>query len=280
MQRHCIHRAGNIWGAFATFSFGFILLAAGSLRVKAACTTCDTYQTGVVWGTTAVNALKEASGIAASRRNDGVLWVHNDGSRERAYAFKYSGELLATFDFKNNVEDLEDIAIGPGPNAGTNYLYIGDIGGSAGTNTVRDSVQILRIPEPAVDPAWGADPLSLNFKDVEIFTLTYPDGSFDAETLMIDPVTGDVLIVTKQPTTSRVYRANLNAVTSGSTVALEFVVSVPFSNPSAGDISADGTQIILRREDAAAIWGALQQRIHQRGAGEGGRAGAGYWDAE
>ncbi len=229
-------------------------LPAIAWRAQAACATCDTFQSGVVWGSTAVNALTEASGIAVSRRNDGVLWVHNDGSRGRAYAFRYSGELLAAFDFKNNVEDLEDIAVGPGPVAGTNYLYIGDIGGNVGTNTARDTVKILRIPEPAVDSAWGTDPRSLNFKDVDAFTLTYPDGSYDAEALMVDPVAGDVVIVTKQPTFSRVYRANLNGAAPGSTVALEFIVSVQFSNPSAGDISPDGTQILLRRESAAAIW--------------------------
>ena len=117
-----------------------------------------------------MTALKEASGLAASARNPGVLWTHNDGSQGKIYALATNGSLLATFDV-NNVDDLEDIAVGPGPTNGVSYLYIGDIGGSAGTNGQRSSVKIIRVLEPPVDLAWATNSRSPEFDGRQIFTL-------------------------------------------------------------------------------------------------------------
>lgn len=230
-----------------------VCLAATTTRMRAACPTCASFDSGVISGVISFGALTEASGIAASARNPGVLWTHNDGSQGRIWALSTNGARLATYDL-NNVDDLEDIAVGPGPTPGLSYLYIGDIGGSQGTNVVRPEVKIDRIPEPAVDLAWASDPRSPNFNGRDNFTLVYPDGSFDAETLLVDPLTSDVWVVTKEPGVARFYRANLNAVPDNGTVVMEFVRSVAFDEASAGDISADGTQIVLRRENVAALW--------------------------
>jgi hypothetical protein len=230
-------------------------LCVAAFEARGACSPCLNYAPGVAWGIVEVNALSEASGIAASARNPGVLWTHNDGSRKKVFALDYTGALLATFNLDVTVSDVEDIAVGRGPVAGVSYLYLGDIGGSAGTNTVRGSVRVLRSPEPAVDRAWKGDPRSEDLAGTETFTLAYPDGSFDAETLLVDPLTGDLLIVTKQTGSARVYRTNLAGLTNGSTVTLQFVRAVSFSQAAGGDISADGTRIALRREDAAMVWG-------------------------
>ncbi len=223
------------------------------LTAPAACTTCADFQPGVSAGTVSINALTEASGIAASARNPGVLWTHNDGSSGKMFALSTNGALLATFDV-NNVADVEDIAVGPGPTNGVSYLYIGDIGGSVGTNIFRPHVKILRIPEPHVDLAWAGKPRSPAFDDVKTFTLVYPDGNYDAEALMVDPLSGDLFVLTKQTGVARLYRANLNAATNRATLTLEFRQAVAFHQVSAADISADGTQIVLRREDFAQLW--------------------------
>src|ERR1041385_2886181 len=55
-----------------------ICLVNGAL-LRAACPTCASYDSGVVAGIVSFSALNEASGIAASARNPGVLWTHNDG---------------------------------------------------------------------------------------------------------------------------------------------------------------------------------------------------------
>jgi hypothetical protein len=225
-----------------------------SLRLHAACTGCTTFDPGVSLGTVSFNALSEASGLAASRRNYMVLWSHNDGSRNNIYAMTTNGTRLATFDLGVGVSDVEDIAVGPGPVGGVHYLYVGDIGGAGTTNGLRSSVQLLRTPEPPVEYRWATNARSLNFNDVDTFTLEYPDGSYDTEALMVDPLNSDVWIATKQNGSTRLYRANVNAATNQQTLTLEFVRTVSFGDVSGGDISPDGTQIVLRREEAARLW--------------------------
>jgi hypothetical protein len=149
-----------------------------------------------------------------------------------------------------NVIDKEDIAVGPGPVSGLSYLYVGDIGGNDG----RRQVQILRIPEPFVDSGRLKSPPSQVFSDTNTFTLTYPDGAYDAESLMVDPISNDVFVVTKGDWGARVYRANLTSLPNGSTVILAFVRSLPFAKASGGDISDDGTLIVMRRENFAKVW--------------------------
>lgn len=215
---------------------------------------CATFGPAAAWGTVSIGSLKEASGLASSWRNPGVLWTHNDGSSQDLFAIGTNGARLATFDLNKSVDDTEDMAVGPGPVPGVSYLYLGDIGGSQGTNTVRHEVKIVRAPEPLVDPAWAAKPHSSNLEGVETFTLVYPDGSYDAESLMVDPISGDLFIVTKQELMARVYRASLVDLTDKGTRTLELVRAVDFTLASAGDISRDGARIVLRREDFARLW--------------------------
>jgi hypothetical protein len=226
----------------------------GVFTSNAACTSCTTFGAGTVSGTASPESLTEASGIAASRRNAGVLWTHNDGSRERIYALSTNGTLLANFDLNENVDDIEDIAVGPGPEAGVSYLYVGDIGGNVGANTTRADVQVVRIAEPVVELAWAGDARSENFDDVDSFTLTYPDGSYDAEALLVDSLTGDVFVITKQDGSARIYSASLNGLENEAVVALTFVRAISFDRVSGGDISPDGSQIALRQEEAAFVW--------------------------
>src|SRR3954451_3927906 len=207
-----------------------------AFSLSAQCPGCGTFSPGVSWGHVSINALTEPSGIAASRRNLDVFWTHNDGSRQNIYAIDAQARRLATFDLNKTTDDVEDIAVGPGPIAGSSYIYVGDIGGNKGTNVVRSKVKIFRVVEPLVDPAWASNPRSLNFSGVDTFTLVYPDGTYDAESLMIDPISGDIFIATKQLGTTRLYRANLTGLPDKSTVTLEFAGTVDFSLASGGDI--------------------------------------------
>ncbi|MCZ7639476.1 MAG: hypothetical protein M5U12_27580 [Verrucomicrobia bacterium] len=194
--------------------------------------------------------LKEISGLAASRQHPGLLWVHNDGTDGRLFAVRTNGQLAAVFRLPCPVEDLEDIARGPGGPAGTDFLYVGDIGDNA---EERATVRVHRVPEPAPRP--GTSPRQpATLTGVETLTLRYPDGPHDAEALLCDPWTGELLIVTKQKKRARVYRAPADAWTSPGVVRLSFLCEVPFAQVSAGDISPDGRRLLLRREGAAVMW--------------------------
>jgi len=201
-------------------------------------------------GEVAGGQLKEISGLAASRRHPGILWAHNDGPDGRLFAIRTNGTTAAVFELAASVTDLEDIAIGPGPTPGMPYLYVGDIGDNDST---RRSIRVYRLPEPDLrDGTSARKPAPLN--EFETIALRYPDGPHDAEALLCDPRTGDVLIATKQKRRSRLYLAPAGQLTTGAEVRLVWLREIPFADISAGDLSPDGQHLLLRREDGAWMW--------------------------
>jgi hypothetical protein len=207
-------------------------------------------QSGVALGEVAAGQLKEISGLAASRRHPGVLYVHNDGSDGRLFGIGTNGQTVAVFELAAKVTDLEDIAIGPGPEPGVPHLYVGDIGDN---DRRRSTVAVYRLPEPDLPSGTTAKrPAPLTTFDT--LRLRYPDGAHDAEAVLCDPRTGDLLIATKEKRRSRIYLAPANRLAAGAEVALTLLWEVPVADVSAGDISPDGHHLILRRENAAFLW--------------------------
>ena len=100
----------------------------------AASSTClaqtPQFSAGITSGTIQNSAVTEASGIVASHLNYNVLWTHNDsGNPAQIFPMTPAGTNLGTYSITGaSNTDWEDIAIGPGPVSGTQYIYIGDIG--------------------------------------------------------------------------------------------------------------------------------------------------------
>ena len=227
----------------AVLLLGVLLAAAGSGRVAAADVAA-----GRTVGRVAAKQLDEVSGIAASRHQPDLLWMHNDGDAKYLYAVRPSGQIVARVQVPGKTRDVEDIAIGSGPQRDVDYLYLGDIGDN---DERRSEVRVLRLPEPIV-PSPGGDRLAA--AHLEVFRLTYPDGPHNAETLLVDPVTGDVLIVTKEKRRGRVYVARASRLTTEAPVMLERAADAGCSYASGGDISQDGSLIVLRRESRGWLW--------------------------
>ena len=144
-------------------------------------------------------AIDESSGLAASRLNTGVYWTHNDsGDGPFVYAFDATGASRGVFRVTGaQARDWEDMAIGPGPQRGQSYLYLGDIGDN---DKVRAEVVVYRVPEPTLT---AADKTLTKLKPgatspAEAIRLRYPDGKHDAETLLVHPSTGNLYIVSKE----------------------------------------------------------------------------------
>jgi len=228
-------------------------------------------------GTLQRSDLDEASGIAASRQKPGVLWMHNDypGSHpedaNEIYAVNIDGTILGTFiiSVTPGARDPEDMAVGPGPLNGEeqpsagHYIYWGDIGDNGNRYS---EIWVKRIPEPAVDPDRDPVTVTLSVHDgVDVIRLQYPSGDHapshkDSETLMVDPLNGDIYIVTKRMYPNKVYRAPYPQTTSGVTT-MEYAATLPTGTGlnwiTAGDISADGSLIAVRNDgstDYANIW--------------------------
>ncbi|MCA9262897.1 MAG: hypothetical protein KDA60_03570, partial [Planctomycetales bacterium] len=202
-----------------------------------------TFLDGVPVGSVPASLLGEASGLVASQHNPSVLWAHNDsGDTNRVVALNLQGNSLGSFVLAGATHtDYEDIAIGPGPNAGTSYLYVADIGDNS---EVRSNVTLYRVAEPVVD-ANGGDQ-STTLAGVETITLSYPDGAHNAETLLVDPLDGEIYIVTKHFTNNnRVYRTAIPG--GGNTAAtLEFAGEMDWSYALGGDVSSTGLEVLLK----------------------------------
>jgi hypothetical protein len=203
---------------------------------------------GTITGQVQSGELREVSGIAASRVNPGVVWLHNDGPTNRLFGVRTSGETIAVLEWPNAMVDFEDVASGPGPTAGEACLYIGDIGDN---DARRPQIRVYRALEPKLAPSGAPQYLTAQVED---FRFTYPDGPVDAEALLIDPVSGDIFIVSKEERLARVFRAAGAELASGKPFELEEVATIQIGNVSAGDISPDGRLIILRTEKDGWLW--------------------------
>jgi hypothetical protein len=195
-----------------------------------------------------VRNLGEVSGLAVSRQNPEVIWLHNDGDEKQVFAVTTAGQLIARVRVDVPMTDVEDMAIGPGPEKGVDYLYVGDIGDNESS---RQEIRLIRFAEPALRT--GRDK-KLDASGVEQFRFRYPDGPHDAEALLVDPTTGDVFIVVKEENRSRLYRVGEDRLKTDAPIALELVGYLNVDDVSAGDISPQGDLIILRDEDRGWIW--------------------------
>lgn len=158
----------------------------------------DDYGKPRVVGRVQVDELIELSGLAASQRNPGLFWAHNDsGAGPHIYCLHLSGSSCGVYEVAGaRSVDWEDIAAAPGV-AGQPSLYIADIGDN---NRSRSAITIYRVEEPSVSgatpPASPASPTATLRSDA--FTLTYPDRAHDAEGIVVHRETGDLYVITKE----------------------------------------------------------------------------------
>jgi hypothetical protein len=153
----------------------------------------------------------EISGMAVSRRADGVLWVHNDsGNGTQVYALGVDGRVRSEVTIAGaGNHDWEDLA---GWSQGDeSFLLIGDTGDNGG---LRTEVQLIAIREPdpavreqTVEPLWQ-------------LRVRWPDGPRDCEGIAVDVAAGQILLMSK-----RRVPAQLFAVPLGPAPAADAVVT-------------------------------------------------------
>lgn len=146
--------------------------------------------------------LDEISGIAASRREDGVLWAIDDsGKPANLYAISHRGNRLATFKIEGvKKTDWEDIA--SFELDGKAYLLIADTGDNGG---IRKTLSLHVVEEPqdieaggSLKPAW-----SIQFR--------WPDGARDCEAIAVDAQRNEILLITKKRQPPQLYTLQLRA---------------------------------------------------------------------
>ena len=105
------------------------------------------------------NVLKEASGLAVSRKHPAVFWSHDDGSPQSLYAFTTNpgqeGLLVSSLTLPDYIRpaaggDFEDISSAECPDGSKRLcLWIADVGDNQAS---RDSYFVYAMVEPKVNP--------------------------------------------------------------------------------------------------------------------------------
>lgn len=175
--------------------------------------------------------LKELSGLTRSLATNDWLWAHNDsGDSARLFRVGLDGSDGGIVDVpQTNAIDWEDIATLRWQ--GQPALLIGDIGDN---NAQRAAITLYAVRDPGATGTSAALLWQLN--------LRYPNGPRDAEGLAVDPLNGDILILSKREKPPVIYRVPLpdKPPTPGSVVTAELVGPVlHLPVPTAVDLADD-----------------------------------------
>ena len=210
---------------------------------------CTAWGDLLTQGSVISDEITELSGVAASPRSAGRLWVHDDsGGGNTLYAIAasdgaYQGRVEVV---EADNEDWEDLAIGPCPDEDCGCLYIADAGSSDGSRT---NGVLWIVPEPDL-----ADGITVAATAIPF---TWPDGGHDAEALLVDPVSGETLLVTKEPTgPAGIYAFPQAPPHSSGGLTLEKVGEIDLSTVGAaetavtgGAVSPGGERLALRTDE-------------------------------
>lgn len=174
------------------------------------------------------DAIVEASGLATSNRDPGILWLLNDGgSKAHLYASDLEGNARGRLklDDTNNRdwEDLSAFVLDDTP-----YLLVADIGDNDGD---RKHVSFYIVEEPDL----GDDNKQARKPDWRI-KFTYPGGPRDAEAAAVDIANERVLVLSKRELPPVLFAVPLRANGGETQVATRLGEVSTLPRPSRQDI--------------------------------------------
>ncbi len=205
----------------------------------------DLFSTGKALGQVS-QRLEEASGLVASIANPGLLWTINDsGNPAEIFLIDQHAKikLVCKLGPVHN-RDWEDVAIGKGPVPGKNYIYVADIGDNAARYDLKF---IYRFEEPLLTTE--KETIITQF---DTLILRMPDGKRDTETILIDPFTDDLYMISKREQSVALYKTPYPF--SHDTLTLQKVMTLPYTKIVAGSISTDGLELLLKDYDHVYYW--------------------------
>lgn len=175
----------------------------------------------------------ESSGLVVA---DGLFLTTNDsGDSGRVFVVDpETGRTVGVTRWSDHPVDVESLAP-----AGNGEVWVGDTGDNT---AARDSISLTRVPV-------GRSDLSI---EPESYRLVYPDGPQDAETLLRDPGSGRLYVVSKNVFGGTIYRAprSLSAERANRLVALGGVAPIATD----GAFFPDGKHFVLRDYSRAIIY--------------------------
>ena len=157
-------------------------------------------------GTLRAKSLREVSGMAASRRVDDLLWVHNDsGAKAIVHAIDQNGAERARVTARGATsKDWEDMAAFEWQ--GKPMLVVADIGDN---DALRSVVWLHMFVEPDLADLSG-DALHNVETDLEwSVPFRFPGGAADCESIAVDEEAAEVLLLTKRENPPRLFSVPL-----------------------------------------------------------------------
>ncbi len=258
-------------GALALLLTIAFLVVANSPSGVAAGQDCPTFGNVDIVGELSRDNIREASGLVASPNHTNRYWLHNDsGDTARIYAMAGDGEDRGIVNLGGvTARDFEDIAIGPGPNANKDYIYVADIGNNGHS---RATLWIYRFAEPA--PPGKGNSTTIPSGAIEKFEFAYENPNDAGKTwrrngegVFVDPISKDLVIVEKQLTTvggksdmGWVYKIPQSRLKEGGIikakpkVAIKQRRSTNYGPSTAADISPNGKTIIVKNGSETFAW--------------------------
>ncbi len=206
---------------------------------------------GVRQGALDYSEIDEASGLAASVANKGMLWTHNDsGDKARIFLIDRKGVCKAVVWLEGvDNRDWEEIAVGVGPEEGQSYVYVGEIGDNRATYKYK---YLYRFREPEIPV--GPERIDTTIHTFDSIKFTLEGGPRDTEAFLVDPISRDIYVFSKNEKKKiRVFRLPYPQSTSEVTKA-EFVMYLPIVKVNAADISADGREILIKNYTHVYYW--------------------------
>lgn len=210
-------------------------------------------------------SIAEASGLAASRRHPGVLWLHNDGDNPAALVAvdAASGAVRGELAIEGVLNvDWEDMAAFE--RDGRHYLAIADVGDNGG---IRRDLAIHVVEEPAALAATMSAPVAWTTR------FTWPDGARDCEAMAVDAAAGTFLLASKKRVPPELFAVPIEPAADGAAHVAEALghftgVAQPSAedlarNPVYGryrsqltalDLHPDGLQLLALNYRTALLW--------------------------
>jgi hypothetical protein len=146
--------------------------------------------------------------------------------------------------FHGRNRDWEDIAMGPGPDARKKYIYVADIGDNWAQYQEKF---IYRFEEPKL----GVQ-REVTITQFDTLTLKTTDGKWDAETILIDPLTNELYLISKREEAVGLY--TIPYPFSRDTLELIKLRTLPFTKIVTGSISTDGSELLLKDYEKVYYW--------------------------
>jgi hypothetical protein len=182
--------------------------------------------------------IDEASGIADSYSNVGFLWVELDSDNPPVlHLLKHDGKHGHTVFLKGiQNRDWEDIALSNGPQTSKKYLYLAETGDN---NQVYAHYAIYRFIEPKIEKN---DTVS----NINKIQFKYPDGSHDAEAILVDGASKDIFIITKRDNFSKVYKLSYPSYESEGMHVASHIMDLPYKGVTSAAISPAQDEILIK----------------------------------